>query len=318
MSANLSRIQELELLSALESRAESPVKFAYMGDGYQRWIDIANRSRSEKSVQFDEDELKKESLPFILRKVTSDTTGVNIVDFGCGDGVPMLPVFAALSQVSKICYIPVDISAEMIECAKKTVAQAAPHVEVEPILFDFEKSEILEQVLHRTQAPGVRNFFFLLGNTLGNFDNTEKVLANLKLSMFPEDMLIIGNQVSNLLASQKLIAYYRAAEIFPFATSVLRQYGLECSPEEMDVRWNAKKKQIEIFLVCAADKQLQIAGHTVHFEAGEEILLVISRKFAEENIVEVFGSVGFRIDLFTTNKQKSTCIVSVSPTRYKS
>jgi ubiquinone/menaquinone biosynthesis C-methylase UbiE len=44
---------------------------------------------------------------------------VNIIDFGCGDGVPMLPVFEYLQSlsISNINYIPVDISQTMIDQA---------------------------------------------------------------------------------------------------------------------------------------------------------------------------------------------------------
>jgi uncharacterized SAM-dependent methyltransferase len=61
-----------------------------------------------------------------------------------------------------------------------------------------------------------------------------------------------------------------------------------------------------------------IAGYSVRFEKGEEILLATSKKFTEEALVEEFNNVGFRLDLFVTNKQKNTCITSIRPTRYKS
>ena len=48
MTKGLTIIQELELLSALESRGESPLKFAYIGTGYRNWIEIANKSRENR------------------------------------------------------------------------------------------------------------------------------------------------------------------------------------------------------------------------------------------------------------------------------
>lgn len=318
MKQNLTKNQELELLSALDSRAESPVKFSYIGEGYQKWIDIAAKSREEHSVQFEENLLKIESLPFVFRGVTKDTTTVNLIDFGCGDGVPMLPIIQYLQDSVSVRYIAVDISQSMIDEAEKTIREQFPQVEIVKVLFDFEKGEILEDILQLTKAAYTRNYFFLLGNTLGNFDNTENILANLKLSMFSEDSLIIGNEVSNLLASSKFVEYYRAREAFDFVSSTLRDCGMNCSFDEYTVRWNADAKQIEMALKLQEDKEITIAGYPVLFEKGEEILLAISKKFAEETIVEVFNNVGFRVDLFTTNKKKNTCIVAVTPTRYKS
>lgn len=318
MSQNLTKNQELELFSALDSRAESPLKFAYVGDGYEKWIDIAQKSRAEHSVQFEEDLLKTESLPFIFRGINKDTKIVNIIDFGCGDGVPMLPILEYLEGLVAVRYIPVDISPNMISEAEKTVKKKFPQIEIVKILFDFEKGEILESILQLTKVPGTRNYFFLLGNTLGNFDNTERVLSNLKLSMFSDDSLIIGNQISNLLASSKFIEYYRTKEAFDLVSATLRGYGMDCPFDEYVVRWNGNQKQIEMVLAAQTGKTITIAGYSVEFEKGEEILLATSKKFAEETIVEVFNSVGFRVDLFTTNKKKDTCIVSVTPTRYKS
>jgi uncharacterized SAM-dependent methyltransferase len=319
MSQNLSKNQELELLSALDSRAESPLKFAYVGEGYSKWIEVGEKSRKEHSVQFEENLLKIESLPFIFRDINELTKIVNIIDFGCGDGVPILSVIEYLrNRGVSVRYIPVDISQHMLSAATETVKKNFSDVEVVEMLSDFEKGEILENILQLTKVKDTRNYFFLLGNTLGNFENTENVLANLKLSMFSEDSLVIGNQISNLLAAQKFVEYYRTEEVLDLVSSTLRGYGMNCSFDDYAVRWNGNSKQIEMALKLPENKAITVAGYTVEFERGEEILLAISKKFAEETIVEVFNNVGFRVDLFTTNKKKNTCIIAVTPTRYKS
>lgn len=318
MKPYLTKNQELELLSALDSRAESPFKFAYIGDGYEKWLEIARKSRESHSVQYEENLLKRESIPFIFREISNEIETVNIIDFGCGDGVPMLPIFDYLQKLCGVHYIPVDISQNMLDEAEKNIRKKIPNLKITKILFDFEKSEILEDILKFTKKETTKNYFFLLGNTLGNFENTEKILASLKLSMFPDDSLIIGNQVSNLLASPKLVEYYRQEEAYNLVSATLQGYGMTCSFKEFNARWNASLKQIEMYLTMQEDKKIKIAGYAVEFEKGEEILLAISKKFAEETLVEIFNKVGFRINFFTTNKKKSTCIVSVTPTRYKS
>lgn len=321
MSKGLTAIQELELLSALESRGESPLKFAYIGDGYKNWTEIASKSRENHQIQFKEDLLKRESLPFIFHGIDRKIRTVNIVDFGCGDGIPMLPIFNYLKNISSIStfrYIPVDISKNMIEEAKSTVKKSFSRIEIVPVLFDFEKGEILETILKLGRRKNTSNYFFLLGNTLGNFHNTEGTLSNLKLSMFSNDHLIIGNQIANTIASHKWIEYYHSKEVFNLVVGTSKSYGMKLGFQEYNVRWNAQNKQIEMFLLLGEDKRIEIVGHVVKFEKNEEILLAVSKKFAEEAIVEVFNRVGFRIDLFTTNIQKDTCIISVTPTRYKS
>lgn len=314
----LSENQELEFLSALDSRAVSPLKFAYIGDGFRRWLEIAEKSREERSIQFEEDLLKTESLPYILREIGRETTAVNIIDFGCGDGIPMIPILEYLREKTPVRYVSVDISPKMLDEAERNLRDRFPDLNIVKVLFDFEKGEILQELLKLTKESGARNYFFLLGNTLGNFENTEKILTDIKLSMFPNDTLIIGNQISNLLASQRFIEYYRTEEAFNLVSATLKGYDMDCSFEEYSVRWNGNLKQIEMFLRLESDKTIGIAGHRLEFEKGEEILLAISKKFAEETILKTFNDVGFRVDLFTVNKRKNTCIASVTPTRYKS
>lgn len=320
MTKNLTKTQELELLSSLESRAESPLKFGYIGNGYENWVKIAEKSRENHDLEFEEDLLKKASLPFIFREIEKETTTINVIDFGCGDGVPMLPIFEYLKSlsISDINYVPVDISQAMLDGATKTIKNRFESIIITPILFDFEKGEIIEKILQFSRDKNTHNYFFLLGNTIGNFDNTEKVLSNLKMSMFSDDHLIIGNQISNLLNTSKIIKYYQTQEMFDFFTKSLVDYGMNCEFEESSIRWNEKKKQIEGFLVLNNNKSVTIANRTLAFEKNEEILLFISKKYIEESIVEMLNKAGFRIDLFTTNKKKDNCIISVSPTRYRS
>lgn len=318
MISGLSRNQELELLSALDSRPESPLKFAYIVKGYKEWIEIAKKSREEHTTQFDENILKNESLPHIFRNLNTKIQYVNIIDLGCGDGVPMISIFKYLRHIPHLRYIPVDISQHMLSIATKTIRRQFPHVSIVPILTDLEKGEIKGNLMRMTKAKNTMNYFFLLGNTLGNFDNTEKILSNVKLSMFTDDSLIIGNQISNLLASPKLTEYYHTKNSFNLAAATLLHYKMECNFSEYTVRWNSLQKQIEISLKLCKDKDITIADYTVHFESGEEILLAISRKYVEETLVKECTTVGFRIDLLTTNAKKNTCIISVKPTRYKS
>lgn len=314
---NLTRVQELELLSALDTRAESPVKFAYVGSGYKDWTEIAEKSRKEHSVQAEENTLRTDSLPFIFRKVTT-AENVNLIDFGCGDGAPMSPTIDYLKDVSNLSYIPVDISQNMLSVATKNIRKKFPTLKIKKILCDFEKGDILEKILPLTKSPNTQNYFFLLGNTLGNFENTKEILSNLKLTMFSDDCLIIGNEIANLFAAAEFVEYYKAKEVFNLVSSTLKDYGDNCSYDEYAVRWNSKEKQIEMFLTLKKARDIKIADYTVHFNKGEEILLAISKKFAEETIVELFNNVGFRIDLFATNQKKNNCLASVTPTRYKS
>jgi hypothetical protein len=65
------------------------------------------------------------------------------------------------------------------------------------------------------------------------------------MSMFSDDHLIIGNQISNLMNIPKIIDYYNSKEIFNFTTSVISDYGLNPESNEFGSRWNENKKRLK-------------------------------------------------------------------------
>lgn len=312
------RKQELEILNHLDSKAEMPLKFNYLG-GFDSWIKIAERSREEGTVQSKEEDLKLASLSYIFRELTNGQS-VNIIDFGPGDGVPMLSVIGYLQDNFddlRIKYIPIDISQAMLDISVQKMSDNFPDVEIKKILGDFEDSALFEDVFAEIN-PQDQTFAFLLGNTLGNFHNTESLLQNITSSLFSDNTLVIGNEISNLFLAEKLLKYYAPQSIAAFTTAVLKRYKFSFQKEDIRVKWNAEKKQIEGYLSVPEDTTVEILDNKVFFETGEEILLFVSKKFSEDTLLSTFASAGLRIDFMTTNKAKDVGIFAVRPTRYKS
>ncbi len=313
--------QELELLSSLEAHGSVPLKFSYLGEGYLKWISLAKMSRESGGVEQIENDILIQNLPFIFKSL-KDTNAqeFNIVDLGCGDGKPIESVFSYLKKEGffekyKINYIPIDISQNMLDYATKFISSKFD-LETKPHLIDFEKGSFPEILISSGDKKSY-NYCFFLGNTLGNFLDTGRVLSNFKDSLFSTDYLIIGNELSNLHAINKIIEYYKDKAAYDLVITTLKYYGYHDSDGEFNVRWNEGKKQIEGYLVLNKDVQFNIANSKINFEKNEEILLFISKKFVEEDLIQIFNEIGFRIHLFTTNKEKRHCILSINPSRYK-
>ena len=190
------------------------------------------------------------------------------------------------------------------------------NIEIKPILIDFEKGSFPE-ILINSENKKSYNYCFFLGNTLGNFSDTGRILSNFKDSLFSTDYLIIGNELSNLQAINKMIEYYKDEVCYEADVSVLKYYGFKDSDATYNARWNGTRRQIESYIVLQNDVEFNIAGSILKFEKGEEILTSISKKFAEEDLIKIVNEIGFRIQLFTTNKEKRHCILSVNPSRYR-
>lgn len=313
--------QELELLSSLEAHGSVPLKFTYLGDGYKKWINIAKMSRKSGGVEKIENELLTKNLQYIFKELEDNNVNeFNIVDLGCGDGKPIESIFIYLKENDffkryKITYIPVDISQNMLDHATKYISEKFD-VKIKPTLIDFEKGSFPE-ILISSDNKKTFNYCFFLGNTLGNFSDTGRILSNFKDSMFSTDFLIVGNELSNLHAINKIVEYYKDKSVYELVINTLKHYGYEDSEGSYNVRWNSNKKQIEGYLILKKDIEFNIANTIINFEKNEEILLFISKKYVEEDLIKIFNEIGFRIHLFTTNKEKRHCILSINPSRYK-
>lgn len=313
--------QELELLSSLEAHGSVPTKFSYLGDGHINWMNIAKMSRRRGGIEKNESELLAENLPFIFGDLKNNNfKELNIVDLGCGDGKPIESVFLYLKNNGffkkyKIKYIPIDISQSMLDYAANYICKKFK-IETKPALLDFEKGSFPE-ILISSNSKKTYNYCFFLGNTLGNFSNIGRILSNFKDSLFSTDHLIIGNELSNMQAINKMVQYYKDKTFYEFDIATLKYYGYKNSDGDYKVRWNERKRQIENYLVLKKDVEFNIANSKIKFEKNEEILLAISKKFVEEDLIKIFNEIGFRIHLFTTNKKKRYCLVSVNPSRYR-
>ena len=119
-----SKKQEYELIASIKGRGEIPLKFAYLGDGYKNWDAIANqRMDVSKGINSAESGLLKQKVKSFL-SAFSGCKKINIIDIGCGNGYPVVPVLDELvNQGVKVRYVPIDISKELLELAEKNISK---------------------------------------------------------------------------------------------------------------------------------------------------------------------------------------------------
>src|SRR6185437_573857 len=142
---NLSKRQEAELVTAIQGRGEIPLKFAYLGEGATHWDSIAReRSGTTGGINSAEAILLQKRLDDFLSTINL-AQGVNIIDIGCGNGEPILPVLEKLqSSGIMFTYVPMDISKEMLDLAYQTVSKKIPTITIKPVVIDFELGQFSE------------------------------------------------------------------------------------------------------------------------------------------------------------------------------
>ena len=122
----LTKRQEAELVTAIQGRGEIPLKFTYLGKGAQNWDAIARQRTEGSGINSVEGMLLKKRLNDFISTVDKKQN-INIIDIGCGNGVPILPILDKLKEEGiSFTYVPMDISQEMLALAIDTVKKSFP------------------------------------------------------------------------------------------------------------------------------------------------------------------------------------------------
>jgi uncharacterized SAM-dependent methyltransferase len=312
----LTKRQEAELVTAVQGRGEIPLKFAYIGDGAKNWDTIAKeRSVTSGGINSTEASLLKRRLNDFVSTLKSDK-GINIVDIGCGNGVPAIPVLQYLSERGiPFAYVPMDISQEMLDLAIVTIKTRFPNVICKPFQMDFELGQFSD-VMYEIKKDGSANLMLFLGSTLGNHSDLSRVLTNFRDSMTSKDYLIVGVELTNLAKINKIIPHYEGLQINMFVGHTLRYLHISEGVFTCGVSWNDKLSQIEMRANFTGDIRAEIGGDSFLIEKGESILLARSIKFTEYTVTKLFSDVGFRTELLTTSEDRGYILTMVQPTRY--
>jgi len=123
----LNKRQEAELVTAIQGRGEIPLKFSYIGAGAQNWNKIAQQRSEGEGINSAEATLLKKRINDFISTVEKKQN-INIIDIGCGNGRPILPILKKLDEEDiSFTYVPMDISQEMLGLAIETVQKEFPN-----------------------------------------------------------------------------------------------------------------------------------------------------------------------------------------------
>jgi uncharacterized SAM-dependent methyltransferase len=224
---------------------------------------------------------------------------VNIIDLGCGNGKKAALFIENLkSKVKKIRYCPIDISSHMVEHAIETVGKlnAAEVVKVQWNISDFENLENVMPLLRKGDYK--KNFFLLLGNTLGNFEIHE-LLYEVRSAMKEGDVLLIGNGLNNQRMQDDLVKACKDNKGFDkFLGYIPMQLGFEKGDIEYDARF--KNSRIEFFYTIKKDKAINFQNKKVHFNKGDQMIVAMTYHYEREDFLGYLTMYFGEVEMFTS------------------
>jgi len=305
--------QEAELITSLQWRGEIPLKFAYLWEGSKNRENIAKK-RSWWWINLTEKVLLSKRINDFLKSFENKEK-INVFDVWCWDGLPILPILDELNKNGvKFRYVPLDISQELLDIAEKNI-QSRYDCEIKKILFDFELWNFSETT-YDLKIWGYSNLLCFMWSTVWNFWDKNRVLSNMRDSMWIDDFLLIGVEMTNFSKINKVIQHYQWDLIERFHYFIPNQINIIKEDTNFIATWNDKDNQIEARIIINKNQNVKIWKYNFILEKDEQILVWRSTKFNERSFTKLLSDSWFRTELLTTTSDRSYVLSLLQPTRY--
>ena len=194
-------------------------------------------------------------------------------------------------------YIPIDISASMLESTARSLADQYPRLQVEALAAEYLTGLT-------ALPPTPRRLVLFLGSNLGNFSPLEQdqLFTSLARALQAGDFLLMGLDLRKSIAVLEP-AYNDASGVTAaFNLNLLQRMNRELQANFDLSRfshlafYNAVQHQIEMHLRSECEQRVMIhdLDLQVSFHAGETIHTEISRKFDLEEMTAQLATFGFQ------------------------
>ncbi len=203
-----------------------------------------------------------------------------IVEFGSGSGRRSDILLSALPDVT--CYVPIDVSEELLASTSQLVREAHPGVRVTPLNADFT------QPLTLPADTPVERLGYFPGSTIGNFlpDDAIRFMRMVRTGLGGDAQMLLGvDTVKELKTLEQ--AYDDDARVTAnFNKNILTRINDELGGD-FDLNqfahrafFNADESRVEMHLVSRKRQRVRIGEElAVDFVAGESIHTENSHKY---------------------------------------
>ncbi|MDW7695457.1 L-histidine N(alpha)-methyltransferase [Flammeovirgaceae bacterium SG7u.111] len=239
----------------------------------------------------------------ILKIFSEGGKKFKLIEFGAGDGLKtkvLLKHF--LEKEADFEYVPIDISANVLEDLSRSLEEELPELEVEPIAADYFKG--LEQL--NKHDDGARKVVLFLGSNIGNFSHHEATifLQQISKAFDEDDLLFLGADLRK--DPQVILDAYndKRGVTKAFNLNLLKRIN-----EELGANFQLEKfshfpiydpqsGSCKSYIVSLADQKVYIEalGKTIQFDAHETIHTEVSQKYSVKELGNIAKASGFEID----------------------
>jgi dimethylhistidine N-methyltransferase len=227
------------------------------------------------------------------------TGNAELIELGSGSSTKTRFLLDAYRQFGQLDYVPVDVSASIVELAAGRLLQEYDNLLITGLIGTYEQA-----IAHLPDPHDLPRMLIFLGSTLGNFSPTEcdRFFQQAHQSLRSGDYFLLG--VDRHKETDILEAAYNDSQgvTAAFNLNMLHhlneRYGANFQVETFTHRaiYNTEACQIEMYLDCHQDQSVTFANleGTVDFVAGESILTEISCKFHLDQLQAYLATQGLK------------------------
>ncbi|BBD59968.1 hypothetical protein NIES2109_27610 [Nostoc sp. HK-01] len=300
-----SKAEVLEIIHALETRWEIPLKYAYKGQGAKIWHEFYQKFVSPKwyrksSVEID---LLRNNFAYIYSNIQK-CEQVNVIDVGAGNSYPAKDFVAKLNQLNKINkYIALDISEGLLTVSRKNFTTWFPKIDYINQQMDIENSCI------PANFSGNPKIILHLGVTMGNHHNRNQVLKNFRNSMDENDFLIFTNEIGSNSQWDGIArggCKYHAKEIYRSIKNSIGLKSQDCQlVRKYDLATDSVVANIKFLHNYNIDFSFQGIDKSIEIPKGKEITIWRHHKYEMPKLIQELEGAGLELVHYTTNKYSS-------------
>ncbi len=230
---------------------------------------------------------------------------VALIEYGSGAGTKVRLLLDALDE--PIAYVPIDIAGEQLRQVALTLRDDYPKIDIHPVRADYTRALDLPKMDGES-----RHVAFFPGSTIGNFEpsTAASFLRGVRDTVGGDGAMILG--VDRVKDAGTLEAAYNDPEGITarFNLNILARLNRELDAtfalDQFQHRawWNGAESRIEMHLESLFGQNVEVAGETVHFDAGETIWTESSYKYDRAMLDALVAEAGFRVACLWTDPQE--------------
>lgn len=302
-----SQDQLIELINKLEINRTVPLKFSYLGKkGANVWDDFVREAEIKGGYQtmVITAEILKKSLSLILARIPKNKK-VNIVDIGTGSSNSMIEVASFFNQKNLLNkYIGVDINQQMLDKSKENILKIDKNINYVDCVLDFEKSDFATDLFNQKDEK-IINLVFFIEATLGNAENMNRTLENLKLSLSSDDIFIVTNVLDNI-ASRTQITLKSITKPHIWLTEYL---GIDVELCGLKAIYDEESHKRKGYLILDKDYEIEFEinkkSKIVKLYKDQELYFWYHKMTEKANIFNELDQAGLQLLDFTTTSDHS-------------